>query len=83
VWKDSETPSISNAKTPMTFQFDTGNFEIPVLVDLRTGTVFEIPPSNWIRTGSNFLFKDIPVYDSPILIVDKSLITLIEKDKRI
>jgi hypothetical protein len=45
-------------------------------VDLRNGEVYEIPEKNWSRKGSAYTFKDIPVYDSPVLIADKSLILI-------
>ena len=51
-----------------------GNFERPVYVDILTGSVFEIPANQWVKEGNKFIFKDIPVYDAPILIADKSVI---------
>ena len=76
LWKDSQTPTNSNAKTAMTFAFPAGNFATPVLVDLRTGKVYELPKSSWKKDGTHYTFKNIPVYDSPVLIADQSLILL-------
>jgi hypothetical protein len=53
----------------------------PVWVDLRTGEVYEIPEKNWSRKGLVYTFKDIPVYDSPVLIADKSLVLILIKSK--
>lgn len=78
IWIDSQTPTNSNAKTPMTFTFPAGSFDDPVFVDLRTGAVYEIPASSWQRNGTRYTFEDLPVYDSPILITDKSLIRFTE-----
>ncbi len=77
-WKDSQTPTNSNAKTAMTFAFPAGNFATPVLVDLRTGKVYELPKSSWKKDGTHYTFENIPVYDSPVLIADQSLIQLTE-----
>ena len=76
IWMDGETPTNINTKTPITFEFSDGNFETPVYVDLRTGEVYEIPKTDWKKEGTNYTFKKIPIYDSPILIADKSLILL-------
>jgi len=78
VWMDSETPTNTNQKTPMSFEFSAGNFKNPVYVDLRTGNVFEIPKSNYEKRGSHYIFNDIPIYDSAILIADKSLVVIEE-----
>ncbi len=80
IWIDGETPTNSNKKEIMTFKFPAGNFPNPVYLDLRTGHVYEIPKKNWSKQGSVFQFHDIPVYDSPILIADKSLVLI--KDSR-
>ena len=76
VWIDSQTPTNSNAKSPVTFEFPAGNFDTPVLVDLRTGNVYELPKSSWKKNGTHYTFENIPVYDSPVLIADQSLIPL-------
>jgi hypothetical protein len=36
--------------------------------------VYEIPVKQWRKDGNKYTFSDIPVYDAPILIADKSLI---------
>jgi hypothetical protein len=76
VWNDERRPVESNKKTNVDFTFYTANFPEPVYVDLRTGEVFTIPEKNWSKNGSVYQFKRIPVYDSPILIADKSLLNL-------
>ncbi|MGB3850534.1 MAG: beta-galactosidase, partial [Tunicatimonas sp.] len=80
LWKDSQNPTNSNAKSPMTFEFPAGNFDTPVLVDLRTGQVYELTASSWKKNGTHYTFENIPVYDSPVLIADQSLVSLIENN---
>ena len=72
IWFDDEIPSDSNDKKNINFTFHQGAFNEPVYVDLRTGDVYQIPEKNWKKEGSAHEFKNIPVYDSPILITDKS-----------
>ncbi|MEM1135366.1 MAG: beta-galactosidase [Bacteroidota bacterium] len=79
-WLDSQIPTNSNSKTAMTFEFLQGNFEVPVFVDLRTGDVYEIPEESFTKRGTKYIFNDIPIYDSPILIADKSIINLKNSD---
>ncbi len=76
LWLSGAEPSDSNGKTPVDFTFQSGNFSDPVYVDLRDGKVYEIPDANWSVSGTTYTFTSIPVYDSPILIADKSVITL-------
>jgi hypothetical protein len=73
---DENIPTNSNSMKVQTFSFSNGNFEIPVFVDIVSGTVYEIPSSDWSKKGNTYTFKNIPVYDSPILIADKSLIIM-------
>jgi hypothetical protein len=79
LWIDSRTPTNSSAKTPVTLEFPAGNFSSPVLVDLSTGRVYDLPTSSWKKNGTHYTFKDIPVYDSPVLIAERSLIPLAEE----
>ncbi len=76
IWLDGETPSDSNATRPVDLTFSSGAFEEPVYVDLREGKVYEIPPQARSKQGGVYTFRDVPCYDSPILIADKSLIPL-------
>lgn len=78
IWFDDQIPSDSNDKTNLDFTFSHGEFPDPVYIDLRTGEVFDIPTKNWSKKGAVYEFSNIPVYDSPVLIADKSLILIEE-----
>ncbi|MHC4679648.1 MAG: hypothetical protein ACYTEK_13205, partial [Planctomycetota bacterium] len=58
-------------KTRVDFVFEQGDFGEPVYVDLREGRVYEIPEKNWSRQAKNWSFRDVPCYDTPILIADR------------
>ncbi len=75
IWQDGAIPNNSMDLAPEDFQFDHANMEDPVYVELRTGKVYAIPSSHWKKNGSSYSFTGIPVYDSPILIADRSLIS--------
>ncbi|MEZ0607741.1 hypothetical protein ACAW74_04450 [Fibrella sp. WM1] len=79
VWLDSKTPTNLFTTTPIDLTIENGNFDTPVWVDLLTGHVYEIPKKQWRKSGSRnagatYTFSGIPVYDSPVLIVEKSSI---------
>ncbi|MBC7892124.1 MAG: hypothetical protein H7Y12_07935, partial [Sphingobacteriaceae bacterium] len=74
IWQDEYLPTESNKTKNLTFSFTNANFDQPVFVDILTGKVYEIPSSQWKKTGAVVSFTNIPVYDAPILIADKSLV---------
>ncbi|SOD99390.1 GH39 family glycosyl hydrolase [Spirosoma fluviale] len=76
IWSDDFIPVESNATRKLTFTFANGNIDQPVYVDIITGGVYDIPASQWKKTGTVLTFTDIPVYDAPILIADKSLVNM-------
>jgi hypothetical protein len=72
VWFDDAIPSDANTCTPVNLTFSRGRFRDPVYVDLRTGVVRDIPEDHWKTTGDGCSFRDVPVYDSPILIAERA-----------
>ena len=74
IWTDDYLPVESNKTQNLTLTFANANFDQPVYVDIITGGVYEIPATQWKKEGTRYTFTDIPVYDAPILIVDKSLV---------
>jgi hypothetical protein len=76
LWKNECIPNNSTEKQNVNFTFTNANFIEPVIVDVITGEVFEIPAEKWKKEGPKYSFLDIPVYDGPMLIADKSLIPI-------
>jgi hypothetical protein len=76
LWLHDQVPQESNEKTDIDLTLFEGRFDDPVYVDLLTGEVFDIPEKNWQKRGTVYEFSDIPVYDSPVLIAEKSLLPL-------
>lgn len=74
VWLDSKTPGNLFKTTPVDITIQNGNFSTPVWVDLLTGHIYEIPTGSWTKTGTTYTFNNVPVYDSPVLIAEKSLL---------
>ena len=75
IWFDENIPSDHNSTTAVDFTFPEGQVENPVYVDLRTGRVYDITERHWRTEGQIHYFYAIPVYDSPILIADRSAVS--------
>jgi hypothetical protein len=52
-----------------------GRFQDPVWVDLLTGGVYAIPAEKSTAAGCSYTFRDVPVYDSPVVLTDKGLLS--------
>jgi hypothetical protein len=75
LWCNEARPADAYAPKPTTVEV-TGTFTRPVLVDLLTGSVYEIPRKQWQKTGNKHTFTNIPVADYPVLIAEKSLLPM-------
>jgi hypothetical protein len=73
LWLDGQNVNNSFDTTPVTITIENMDFKNPVWVDLMTGNIYEIPKSKWSKSGSKYTFN-IPLYDSPVLIAEKSFL---------
>jgi len=76
IWSDEAIPANTNQIRSVNFTFLNAQLEQPVWVDMISGGVFEIPQTKWKRMGNKIMFNDVPVYDAPVLIADRSLLNL-------
>jgi hypothetical protein len=76
LWFKGAMPSDSNSKTFVDFSFHGSRSTIPIYADLRTGEVYSIPRANWSHVGDGVVLRGIPLYDSPILIAEKGVLSL-------
>jgi hypothetical protein len=76
IWFSGAMPNDSNVTTTLDITLAHGEFTEPVYADLRTGEVYAIPKANWSRDGNGVVLRQIPVYDSPILIAEKSVLSM-------
>lgn len=74
LWLDGKNPTNDFKTTHLTVKIENMNFTNPVYVDLMTGHVYELPKSSWRKTGSTYTFTEVPLYDAPVLIAEKSLL---------
>lgn len=73
IWSKEARPAEDYPPKPTTLTLE-GSFKRPVLVDLITGKIYEIPKDHWSKKGNTFTFTGIPVPDYPVLVVDKSVL---------
>lgn len=76
-WDKSGVPSNTNNTTTATLTIKGGVFAEPVWVDVITGDIYEIAKEKMVAEAGNVIFKDIPVYDAPAFITDRSLLTFV------
>lgn len=74
LWLNDEPPVEANAVTPADVTLSGGKFTDPVLVDVRTSTVYALPKKEWAQTSSGATFRRVPLYDSPMLIAERSAV---------
>jgi hypothetical protein len=78
LWFTENIPSDDNTVKPQDFSVTMADIDQPVVVDIITGNVYEVPAAQWSRNAAGVMqFKGIPVYDSPVLLADKSLIPML------
>lgn len=75
-WDRSDIPDDGLIPEAADIAFREFNFTEPVLVELISGKVYEIPAENISHAGEYMFFKEMPFIDSPILIAEKSLLAL-------
>jgi hypothetical protein len=76
IWLDGQNATNSFDTQKITINFSDTKFQEPVWVDLMTGKVYEIADDQWEQNGEKVEFE-IPVYDSPVLIAEKSSLNLL------
>ena len=73
-WDDSGTPDDAFVTRPAQVSIKGLPIQQPVWVDLVSGRIYEIPADRIAKEGEQVVFKDVPLYDAPVLITEKALI---------
>lgn len=76
IWQEDAVPGNDSNLVYRDLVFRNSRFEHPVFVDIVTGNVYDIPKAQWEKDGKMDRFTNIPLFDSPIVITDISLITI-------
>lgn len=78
LWLDGKEVTNSFNTTPVSITIKNAGFKEPVWVDLMTGNVYEIASGQWSKNGDTVTFN-IPLYDSPVLIAERSILKITKK----
>lgn len=74
IWQQGNIPTNENTFVSCNFTFPDAGFIKPVYINMISGCVYEIPKKDWSEEKGKYHFRNIPVYDYPIVIADISLI---------
>lgn len=76
LWFNDAPPGEANGVTFADVTLRAGKFTEPVLVDVRTSTVYALPQPASSSTATGVTFRAVPLYDSPMLIAEKSALRI-------
>jgi hypothetical protein len=75
-WDNSGVPDDEFMTRPAQVVVKGLAIQEPVWVDLVSGRVYGIPADHIVKAGVFTIFKDIPLYDAPVLIAEKELLRI-------
>ncbi|WP_339679134.1 GH39 family glycosyl hydrolase [Cyclobacterium marinum] len=76
LWKAEAKPTDSMETEMVNFHVTHVKFKKPVFLNPLDGTVYNLNEENYAKKGNRIFFKNIPVGDWPVVIVDKNWIDL-------
>ncbi len=79
IWYGDKIPTDDLKWDMVDLKVDGVNFNDPVYIEMITGKVFELDKSNWSGNGKSFEVKNLPVWDSPMVIAER-LEVVLKKD---
>jgi hypothetical protein len=74
LWDNSGTPGDSFVTRPAQVKVKGLGIKEPVWVDLVSGRIYAIPADRVTIAGGAAVFKDLPLYDVPVLLAEKCLV---------
>jgi hypothetical protein len=76
LWFSDRIPSDDLSRDKVDITIDNLKFGDPVYVDMITGKIYEIPVYNRKVVGDGTKFTDLPLWDSPVMIAERSHIKM-------
>ena len=76
LWRDGDPPGKRPEPERVTVVIPNGRLDDPVWVDMLTGRIYRIPKTSWKKEGTRYTFQSVPVYDSVVLIADRSTLPI-------
>jgi hypothetical protein len=79
IWRNDEMPMQKNTLMTIHLVLPKVVIEDPVWADLRSGAVYALPKSAYERDGERLIIRQFPVYDSVVLLADKSALHFVKE----
>jgi hypothetical protein len=76
IWQCDEVPSDALQWDPVDLTIRHAKFQNPVYVEMITGKVYELDRSRWKAEGETVTFTKLPVWDSPVMVAERSQVDL-------
>jgi len=76
-WDGSAVPNNAVATRPVTVSIRNANLPEPVWLDLLTGRVYQVPAEQVTVDGEVTTIRDVPVYDSPVVVCDRGQVAMV------
>ncbi|MDY0165629.1 MAG: hypothetical protein RBS80_03750 [Thermoguttaceae bacterium] len=81
VWRHTDSPGKNPTVETIGLTIPALKFDQPVLVDLVSGRVYAVDPKLADRGKKQIRFRDVPVYDSVVVLADRSVIEHVLEEK--
>lgn len=75
-WLTENIPADANELRLQTMTINGALIDDPVWIDIVSGAVHAIPAAQWRKENGRLHLQGVPIYDSPVVIADRSLIAL-------
>ncbi len=76
LWYGDQIPSDDLAWDQVDLTIQGATFQDPVYVEMITGKVYELDRSAWKSDAGNTAFKALPIWDSPMMLVERDQVEL-------
>lgn len=77
LWLTENIPSDANDLHLQELTIAGAEIDEPVWIDIITGAIHAIPPAQVSRTGRILRLSGVPIYDAPIVVADRSLVSFV------
>ena len=76
LWRSSDSPGARPEAERLTVTLEGLKFTEPVYVDLLSGKVYAVDAKQWSSRAAQCVFRNVAVYDAPIVIAERKAIPI-------
>jgi hypothetical protein len=76
LWYDNQIPDNNFQWDQVALTVKGVNFRQPVYVEMISGKVYEIEKQNWKNSGGDAEFRNLPVWDCPVLLAERTQVQI-------